>query len=81
MIVHRPHPIDDDPPEAVLYDNCPRCDQHAATLTGLDSDRLAWLATHRNDDGAARTTNEAIAMAWIGWATSVVSRLPAGVSR
>lgn len=53
MTVHRPHPLTglqrdgqayDDHPDAVLYDNCDRCAEHAADpLSTLDPDNTALL--------------------------------------
>lgn len=52
--IHRPHPIhgewpsgsDDhyrDPDDAILYDRCDRCGEHAVNLRGLDDTKLAAL--------------------------------------
>ncbi len=42
-MIHRPHPIDDDPPDARLFDDCERCYQQAQRLHGLDKQKLAWF--------------------------------------
>lgn len=45
MTAHRAHPIEGDPDDAILYDGCERCAQHAEyPLSGsLDADKLARL--------------------------------------
>lgn len=52
MTTHRPHPLSGkwygaeyaDPPDAALWDDCDRCEQHADDpLTGLDTDKIAVL--------------------------------------
>lgn len=43
---HRYHPDEDagDPPDAILYDGCPRCTEHAAhPAYSLDRDNLSAL--------------------------------------
>ena len=73
---HRPHPDHalGDPPHAVLYDGCERCDEHAERPgDGLDAGNLAALYTLRT----ARTRNERVAMTTIGLAvrmTRIIDR-------
>ena len=58
---HRAHPDPayEDPAEAILYDGCERCDEHAARPgDGLDAGNLVALYTLAQ----ARTTNERTAM-------------------
>lgn len=54
MPIHRPHPIKgewpsgsddryDDPDDAILYDRCDRCGEHAGNLRGLDDSNLNRL--------------------------------------
>jgi len=45
MTEHRfhPDPARGDPPNAILYDDCPRCAEHAEDPRGLDADRLAAI--------------------------------------
>ena len=38
---HRAHPTADDPPSALLWDDCHRCDDQSADPTGLDDQSLA----------------------------------------
>jgi hypothetical protein len=42
MTTHRfhPDPARGDPPEAILWDDCPRCAQHAKDPRGLDREHL-----------------------------------------
>jgi hypothetical protein len=70
MSAHRPHPVVgqfgyDDPDDAILYDDCERCAQHAENLVSLDWDRLARLWRRMLDverhDGAYTTQAEAAA--------------------
>ena len=63
---HRYHPDEamGDPEDAILYDNCERCDEHAEQLYGLDQGNLTsfWLAMHysKHDDVTLELTkNEA----------------------
>lgn len=53
----------DDPPYAILYDDCDRCSQHAKHLTSLDDSNLAALWTRmvavKNDETSYRTATEA----------------------
>lgn len=65
MSSHRPHPIGGDPSDAVLYDSCIRCGQHAADpIAGLDPQNIQelWsrmLATERGiGDTTYRTMTE-----------------------
>ncbi len=57
---HRAHPVDFDPTAALLWDDCPRCDEQAREPSALDEVALqrAWglmlrvervgLATHKS---------------------------------
>lgn len=54
---HRYHPAPGDPPDAVLYDNCARCEQQAANPLNCDEHRIIELwhrmvAVEHTDDGA-----------------------------
>lgn len=60
--------IYDDPDDALLFDGCPRCAQHAISLVGLDADRAGRLwrrmvEVERDPSGVAayRTAAEAAA--------------------
>ena len=73
MTIHRYHPDHDrgDAPRgvAVLWDDCERCDEHAANPgIGLDADRLRALAVMGtpatvNDAKAIRAIRDAIHLA------------------
>ncbi len=75
---HRPHPDPDapmgDPDEAILYDDCERCDEHAARPgDGLDAGNLVALYTLARP----RTANERKASLKIGLAvrmTRIIDR-------
>lgn len=44
MSIHRQHPNSGDPVDAVLYDDCPRCAEHAKHPTfSLDRDNLRTM--------------------------------------
>lgn len=43
MTVHRYHREPGDPPDAILYDDCERCAEQAATPLLLDADKTAAL--------------------------------------
>lgn len=51
MTVHRNHPIDGDDPEAVLFEDCDRCAEHAKNVLGLDRGTLTAIASRppKND--------------------------------
>ncbi len=58
---HRYHPDPDldDPQGAILYDDCPRCEQQAGSPWMLDPDKLrrAWQLSH-GDDWAGMTSTQ-----------------------
>ena len=60
---HRYHPDPDldDPQGAILYDDCPRCEQQAGSPWRLDPGKLrrAWQLSH-GDDWSGLTANERI---------------------
>lgn len=81
MSVHRYHPDPEreDPEDAVLYDDCERCAEHAEALFTLDRDniQLLWkrmLEHELGDAGGYRTRNEAIACERLFLSGLVVSR-------
>ena len=64
MTIHRPHPAPSqaDPSDALIYDDCERCDQ-MANLIAIDPQRMnqLWdrmLAVELRDEEQARTRNE-----------------------
>jgi hypothetical protein len=66
--MHRMHPdpahLDD--PDAILFDDCDRCDEHAELLTSLDDDNLRTLhylalQWHLTGKLRPRTLNERLA--------------------
>lgn len=69
MAMHRYHPDPgrDDDPDAILYDDCERCAQHAHNLVSLDAHNIRALFERMRDveygSGSAHylTVNEAIA--------------------
>lgn len=75
MVTHRPHPIDDDPVDAVLYDRCERCNQHADMLTSLDDRNLTRLYGMVGSDTQPQTAAEAKAMRNLSRVVIVARRL------
>lgn len=75
-VTHRPHPDPEreDPENAVLYDDCERCEQHAKDPgVGLDAANLVALYTLTQP----RTGNERVASRKIGLAvrmTRIIDR-------
>lgn len=66
---YHPDPEMDDPSDAMLYDDCARCDEQATDLLGLDNQKLHWFWSAMQqiefDGGAAPrqlTRNERIAV-------------------
>lgn len=43
MTTHRYHPDENDPKDAVLFDNCARCVEHALNITSLDYGNIGAL--------------------------------------
>ncbi len=80
---HRYHPDGEvDPEDAVLYDNCERCDEHAKDPNaGLDASNLYTLNQRRIEGGPARTHNEMKAMNLIGQAVHMVRTIDAEAAR
>ncbi len=77
---HRYHPdtMSGDPEDAVLYDDCERCDQHAAHPgDGLDAGNL-WALYNLP---TARTRNERLAMTAIGVAVRIARIIDAEADR
>ena len=78
--VHRYHPDEEmaDPEDAVLYDNCDRCAEHAASPgDGLDAGNL-WALYNLP---TARTRNERLAMTAIGVAVRIARIIDAEADR
>jgi hypothetical protein len=76
MTAHRPHPIQDDPPQAVLFDHCDRCDEHVKTFTySLDLPRLRELWFVRRLWREDLTANERKVIAEIEGAIELAKRL------
>ena len=75
---HRPHPLESDPEDAVLYDNCERCDQHAEDLSGIDNDNLQRIRDRHRDGVNEITINERRARNLIDAAYQVVIRIDGG---
>ncbi len=71
---HRPHPIMDDPEDAVLYDNCERCDEHAKNLRGIDNPNLRRIRDRHRRGVQEITANERRARNLIDDAFQVVLR-------
>lgn len=76
-----PNPFKGDPEKAILYDDCPGCEQHAHG-DGLTLDRLsfarAWnqmIRVERND-GAYRTVNEALLCRCLYHTAMLIERHP-----
>jgi len=62
-MIHRPHPVGSDPQDAILYDDCERCSEHADILLSLDTDTLGRLwdrtvAVEADDDETWHTATE-----------------------
>ncbi len=77
---HRYHPdiMSGDPEDAVLYDDCERCDEHAAHPdAGLDAPNLVTLYTRREP----RTNNERKAMRRIDAAVSIIRTIDHEIDR
>lgn len=94
MSTHRPHPIRgawpegnghkvtviyDDPADALLYDNCPRCTEQAENPLFLDHHKLraAWdrMCQVERGDGHYRTVNERKVCVALYLAALTLSRL------
>lgn len=74
----------DDPRDAILYDDCERCAEHAEHLTSLDDATLAMLWTRmvadkNGDDDAYRTVAEAEAGRNLYRIGVILERLAGGV--
>ncbi len=61
---HRAHPVGTDAEEALLWDNCDRCDEQAKNLTEIDPPTLymLWWRMENWVDHRPLNTAEAIAM-------------------
>jgi hypothetical protein len=77
---HRPHPLEYDPEDAVLYDNCERCDQHAEDLSGLDNDHLKRIRVRHRDGIQGITNNERRARNLIDAAYQVVIHIEGSIT-
>ena len=71
-MTHRYHPDADDPEDAILYDDCGRCDQQAEFLLNLDATKMRRLwdrtvAFERDDEGGYMTANERLAGKRLWW--------------
>jgi hypothetical protein len=89
MSAHRyhPDPVHGDPKDALLFDNCPRCEAHAQHLTGLDDETLTKLVLLSLGDTAGQTKTEQAAADRIYRTIVLAQRLgrlqddPAGLNR
>ena len=81
MTVHRyhPDPARGDPPNAILYDECPRCSEHAKDPRGLDQDHLLAIVQVCRDGhfNHLPTENERRAEGVVYQALCLVERLTA----
>ena len=78
--VHRYHPDEDrgDPPDAVLWDDCERCDQHAKHPgAGLDAAHLLALYTLAEP----QTENARVAQYAIDLAVALTRKIDGEVDR
>jgi hypothetical protein len=81
---HRYHPNPDrgDPEDAVLWDDCERCDEHAKDPgAGLDAGNLYTLNKRRIAGGPAPSHNEMKAMNRIGLAVRMTRIIDAEIDR
>jgi hypothetical protein len=75
---YHPDPAYQDPEDAVLYDNCERCDEHAkAPNAGLDAGNLYALDQRRRAGTGAATMNDMKAMNQIGQAVHLANTIAA----
>ena len=76
---HRYHPDPErgDPPTAVLYDDCERCDEHAANPVSLDVRNLhmMWAMALDDDWSVSVTENEKKLLRYLYQLRLVVERL------
>ncbi len=72
---HRPHPLEHDPEDAILYDNCERCDQHAEDLSGIDNSNLQQIRFRHRQGINGITNNERRARNLIDAAYQIVLRI------
>jgi hypothetical protein len=80
MTIHRYHPDPDrhDPPDALLFDDCERCTEHAEQIVSLDTFHLqTLLAVHICGDWAGHvpTRTEAQALQTVWRALLIMERL------
>lgn len=78
MSIHREHPIQGDPADAILYDNCDRCTEHAKQLTSLDTRNAERLVDRVMEverfDGRYRSLAEAEAGRRVLHAADLIAR-------
>ncbi len=74
---HRYHPdtMSGDPEDAVLYDDCERCDEHAKDLRELDTDQLKRIRYRHRTGIQTITANERRARNLIDDAYQIVLRV------
>lgn len=91
MTMHRLHPIFDqttierwflpepDMPDVILYDDCDRCAEHAASPLGLDDNNLRdmWdqMVIAEHETGYYRTLNEAKAGSYLYYLALFMERM------
>lgn len=81
MVTHRYHPDLEDPEDAILYDNCERCAEHARNLVSLDAQNLRLLFRRMREveygkgDEHYRTGNESLACYNISVAQRVMEKI------
>ena len=73
---HRYHPdtMSGDPEDAVLWDDCERCDEHAKDLRGLDNDHIRRIRDRHRRGLQTITDNERRARNLIDDAFQIVLR-------
>lgn len=73
---YHPDPDRDDPPEAILWDDCEDCAQRAEHLNTLDAGKLRRLVAVQEDDwDHIPTANERVAASRMWEALLVMERL------
>lgn len=80
MTTHRAHPDATDNPASLLFDDCPRCREHADALEGVDDDllRRLWavmLAVELGDNSRRLTWAEQDAVRVLRRVRRVAARL------
>jgi len=73
---YHPDPATDDPQDAILWDDCDRCEQHATHPQALDSRNLreAWDLAMA-DDWSGMTANQKILLAGLYKVRVIIERL------